>query len=127
MLYLVLIGLVAKHFVADYLTQTGWMIAGKGDLRHPGGYVHAGIHVAGTLAVLTLAGLGWAFVLAVGLAEFALHYALDYAKDHYSRGVDPVARPRLYWALYGLDQTFHALTYVGILFLTDLRLAALQP
>ena len=25
-----------KHYVADYLLQPGWVIAGKGDFRRPG-------------------------------------------------------------------------------------------
>lgn len=126
-LYLVLVGLVLKHFFADYLTQTPWMIGGKGNLRHPGGYIHAGIHVATTGIVLVLCGLDLPFVAMVMSGEFVLHYALDYAKDHYSRGVDLFAQPKMYWGFYGLDQTFHSLTYVGILMLVDLRLSHALP
>lgn len=126
-LYLTLIGLFAKHLVADYLTQTPWMIAGKGNLRHLGGYTHAAIHSVGTIIVLLIVGMDPAFALTVALTEFVLHYLLDFAKDHYSRGVNPSARPHLYWGLYGLDQTFHALTYVGIVFWVDLQLPPLHP
>jgi hypothetical protein len=38
-------GLVA-HLVADWPLQNDWMARHKADLRHPAGYVHAGIHGA---------------------------------------------------------------------------------
>lgn len=40
---LLLWGLVA-HLVADWILQNAWMAEHKTDLRHPAGYVHAGIH-----------------------------------------------------------------------------------
>ena len=46
-----------KHFVADYLLQPGWMLHGKGDLRKPGGYAHAGMHALGSLPAFFVAGL----------------------------------------------------------------------
>jgi hypothetical protein len=36
-------GLVA-HLVADWLLQNDWMALNKTRLRHPAGWVHAGIH-----------------------------------------------------------------------------------
>src|SRR5215207_3419881 len=51
-----LIGLELKHFVADYLMQPGWMLSGKGNIFHPGGYAHAAIHAALSLVVLLLVG-----------------------------------------------------------------------
>ncbi len=32
------------HLVADWLLQTNWMATNKTNLRHPAGWVHAGIH-----------------------------------------------------------------------------------
>jgi hypothetical protein len=119
-LYVVLVGLVLKHFVADFLTQTGWMIGGKGQFSHLGGYIHAMIHAFGTIIVLFVAGLGVTFVLLVALGEFALHYLIDYWKEHVSEDVDPKTQPHKFWALFGLDQTLHSLTYVGIVLFVDL-------
>ena len=45
--FVLLVGFQLKHFIADYLLQASWMIAEKGKLTSPGGYVHAGIHVLG--------------------------------------------------------------------------------
>jgi Protein of unknown function (DUF3307) len=46
-------GLVC-HLVADWPLQNDWMASHKADLRHPAGYVHAGIH--GSLLALVF---GW--------------------------------------------------------------------
>lgn len=36
-------GLVA-HLIADWMFQNDWMASNKANLRHPAGYVHAGVH-----------------------------------------------------------------------------------
>lgn len=111
---LVWAGFELKHLAADYLLQTSRMVAGKGHLGQPGGYAHAGVHVAGSLPVLLLAGA--APVLAVGLllAEFITHYAIDFAKASLFDDVDATASPRAYWALHGIDQTLHRFTYIAM-------------
>jgi hypothetical protein len=47
-------GIVA-HLIADWPLQNDWMARNKASLRHPAGYVHAGIH--GLLLALVF---GWA-------------------------------------------------------------------
>lgn len=113
---LLFVGLELKHYIADYFLQPGWMLAGKGDFRQPGGYAHAAAHAGLTALVLLLAGtpLGWLAGLVV--AEFAVHYLLDYAKIHYSRGVHVDTQPRRFWSLHGLDQITHQLTYAAIIY-----------
>ena len=49
-----LVGLQIKHFIADYTLQWPSMIAGKSHLNRSGGYLHAGIHIALTLLVVTI-------------------------------------------------------------------------
>lgn len=45
------------HLIADWLLQNDWMALNKTNLRHPAGWVHAGIHcVALGLALDPLAG-----------------------------------------------------------------------
>lgn len=119
-----LIGLELKHFIADYTAQTNLMMEGKANLRHPGGYLHAGVHVLGTLLVLLLVMPPLWLVAAILAAEFVVHYALDYAKVHYSRGITPTGRPKAFWVLHGLDQLLHQLTYAAIIYAV---LAALYP
>ncbi len=103
-----------KHFVADYLLQPGWMLRGKGDVRQAGGYVHAGLHALGSLPALWLAGLGLQGMTILAVAEFAVHYGIDFAKAGLSRRSRKGPDSRAYWALHGGDQLLHQLTYVGL-------------
>lgn len=116
-LFGLLIGLEIKHFVADYLLQPGWILAGKGNIFHPGGYAHAGIHAALSLIILLAVGTPIGLAVALFAAEFVLHYALDYAKIQYSRGVHMESQPARFWGLHGIDQLAHQLTYVAMVFI----------
>lgn len=114
-----LIGLLAwlqaKHFAADYLLQPGWVLRGKGDLRHPGGYAHAAIHAACTIPGLWLCGLDAIAVMLLALAEFMIHYLIDHLKAVHSHFRPTAMTTRAYWAAHGADQLLHHLTYTGIL------------
>jgi hypothetical protein len=114
--FILFIGLELKHYIADYFLQPGWMLAGKGDFRQPGGYVHAAIHAGLSLVVLLLAGTPLGLAALLFAVEFVVHYALDYAKIHYSAGVHIDARPRRFWALHGVDQVLHQLTYAAMIY-----------
>lgn len=114
---LLLVGLELKHFVADYTLQSPLILSGKGNLRAPGGYIHAGIHSAGSAVVLLLAGIKLPVLLALIAAEFVVHYGLDYAKIHYSRNVHAATQPSRFWALHGFDQLTHHLTYAAMIYI----------
>lgn len=115
--FILFIGLEVKHYLADYFLQPGWMLGGKGDFRHPGGYAHAAIHVALSVIVLFAAGTPAAILASLIFAEYIVHYVLDYSKVRYSRGVHISTSPRRFWALHGLDQLAHQLTYAAMIFL----------
>ena len=114
--FVLLLGLEIKHYVADYFLQPAWMLGGKGDIRHPGGYAHAGIHAGLTAVVLLVAGTPMVTLASIIFAEFVVHYLLDYSKIHYSRGVHVDSAPRRFWALHGIDQLTHQVTYAAIIF-----------
>jgi hypothetical protein len=114
--FLLFLGLELKHFIADYFLQPGWILSGKGDFRQIGGYAHAGAHALLTGLVLLLAATPLAWLIGIVLAEFVIHYLLDYAKIAYSRGVHVDTQPRRFWSLHGLDQIFHQLTYAAIIY-----------
>lgn len=113
---LLVAGLEIKHFIADYLLQTSWMISGKADFRQLGGYAHAGVHVIGSLIVLVLAGTPLATVAWLIAAEFVIHYALDYSKVRYSVGITASGTPSRFWALHGFDQVLHQMTYAAMIY-----------
>jgi hypothetical protein len=113
----VLIGLEIKHFIADYTLQFDWMIKGKGSFAQIGGYVHAGIHAAGTMILFLLLGIPMITIALFAVAEFVVHYLLDFAKAHVGDEVSSREQPRKFWLLNGLDQFFHHLTYIVITYL----------
>jgi hypothetical protein len=59
---------LVAHLVADWLLQTNWMVVNKTNLRHPAGWVHAGIH-----GVCLGVALGWLGGVVLG----AVHLLLD--------------------------------------------------
>lgn len=114
--FILFVGFEVKHYLADYFLQPAWMLVGKGNLRHPGGYAHAGVHALLSALVLLVAGTPVAVLLALVAAEWVVHYALDYAKIFYSRGVHVDTDPRRFWALHGVDQLTHQFTYAAMIF-----------
>jgi len=66
--------------------------------------------------VLLLAGTPLNWLAGIVVAEFVVHYLLDYSKIHYSRGVHVDTQPRRFWSLHGLDQITHQLTYAAIIY-----------
>lgn len=114
--FILLIGLEIKHYLADYFLQPGWMLGGKGDIRHPGGHAHAALHVALSAVVLLAAGTPLVTLALLAAAEYVAHYALDFSKIHYSRGVHVDTDPRRFWALHGADQLTHQMTYAAMIF-----------
>lgn len=114
--FILFIGLEVKHYIADYFLQPAWMLVGKGDWRHPGGYVHAAVHALLSALVLLAAGTPLAVLAALTVGEWVVHYVLDYWKILYSKGVHVDSNPRRFWALHGLDQLTHQLTYAVMIY-----------
>jgi hypothetical protein len=109
-----------KHLLADYVLQPGWMLAGKGDLRRAGGYAHAGIHAVGSIPAYLVAGIGASEMLVLLVAEFVVHYAIDFSKARLSRRVRSGPDTRLYWAMHGADQFLHQMTYIALVAVVQL-------
>jgi hypothetical protein len=110
-----LVWLQLKHYVADYLLQPPWILRGKGDLRKPGGYVHAGLHAIGSTPAFIVAGLDFGLIAGMAAVEFVVHYLIDYFKANYSSHRPMSATTMRYWALHGADQLMHHLTYSAML------------
>lgn len=110
----ILLALLTKHFIVDFLIQPSWMYLNKGNLRHPGGWVHAGLHAGVTLYILLAFHVPYAGLLA--WMELFLHYGIDYAKVNINlrTGWKPTTS-EYFWMLLGLDQYLHQLTYLVIL------------
>ena len=119
-----LVWLQVKHFVADYLLQSPWILSGKGYLDKPGGYVHAAVHVIGTAPALVYAGLGAGLIALLLAAEFLIHFAVDHLKAFQGRTRPQSPSSARFWAMHGADQLAHHLTYSAILFIVMKSLSA---
>jgi hypothetical protein len=101
-----------KHFLADFLWQFPYMVRDKGQYGAPGGITHALVH--GVLTFFVLIG----FVrpedaVTLALIDTAIHYHIDWAKTNLNRGL--TTSDHRFWIWFGLDQTLHYLTYIGII------------
>lgn len=104
---------LTKHFLADFLFQTDWMVAGK---EQADGWflplaAHAGLHGALTSALfLTVSPpLAW-----LGLVDAVVHGTIDRLKGLATRRQKLTPRQSAFWWLLGADQTLHHLTHVGL-------------
>lgn len=107
--------LLVKHTIADYALQTSYMFGNKGTYGHPGGLLHAALHIVLTAPILlilpppTLS----AWILILG-AEFIIHYHIDWTKEQLGSRRTLDQNCRMYWVLHGTDQLLHGLTYIAI-------------
>jgi hypothetical protein len=115
-----LVCLQVKHFIADYLLQPKWILTAKKDLRRSGGYVHAGIHAVGSIPALLIAGLAVKEIAAFVVAEFVIHYVIDFWKAWMSGRSSAGPNHHAYWAMHGFDQLLHQLTYAAIVFFAQM-------
>jgi hypothetical protein len=107
--------LMFKHAVADFYLQTGYQFLNKGTYGHPGGLIHAGIHVALTpLVYLVLVPGSLVIAGAIALGEFALHYHIDWAKEQITSRNGWTPQNAGFWHALGTDQLIHGLTYLAI-------------
>lgn len=107
--------LMVKHTVADFYLQTPYQYLNKGTYGHPGGLLHAGIHVALTpLVYLLLAPASLLIAAAIALGEFVLHYHIDWFKERTTRRQSLTPQDACFWHVLGTDQLLHGLTYVAI-------------
>lgn len=112
MIYLTL--LVLKHFIFDFLYQPPYQWQNKGTYGHLGGLIHSGQHALATF-FLTLLFASPLFAAGLALAEFIIHYHMDWFKMNYNKKKGWTATTHNeFWVLLGFDQLVHTLTYVGM-------------
>lgn len=114
---ILLVSFQIKHFVADYLLQPAWILRGKADPAHFGGYVHVAIHGIGSVAIMLLYGLPVVPLVLLTLGECVVHYLIDLTKARWSARRQPDVASRAFWAAHGADQLMHQLTYAVMIFL----------
>lgn len=104
-----------KHTAADFFLQTPYQYCNKGIYGHPGGFLHAGIHVILTpLVYLVIAPASLFLAGAIALGEFVVHYHIDWAKEQITRRASYTPQTPRFWHALGVDQLLHGLTYLVI-------------
>lgn len=107
--------LVVKHAIADFFLQTRYQWMNKGKYGHPGGLLHAAIHVAFSaplLLILPPPSLNYG--LAVLAAEFVVHYHCDWTKEQVVKRNGWTFTDDAFWRAMGVDQLVHYLTYIAM-------------
>jgi hypothetical protein len=102
-----------KHFIADFLMQFDYMLREKGVYGAQGGVHHAMVHASFTFLILVFFCHDADLMIALSIADFVLHYHIDYFKQKLNKGL--TTADRKFWVWMGLDQALHYLTYVGII------------
>lgn len=94
--------LLAAHFLADFILQTEWLVARKGNLK----YLSLHVLLVAIAAALAIGAQTLVAAFAIGVIA-ATHMALDYVKLHYL-GNKLLA--------FALDQFGHLVVVLGIAF-----------
>jgi Protein of unknown function (DUF3307) len=107
--------LMIKHTLADFYLQTPYQYLNKGTYGHPGGMIHAAIHVALTpLVYLVLVPGSLLLAGSIALGEFLVHYHVDWLKEQILRRNELTMQTPGFWHALGTDQLIHGLTYLVI-------------
>jgi hypothetical protein len=104
-----------KHFICDFVIQTPFQIRNKGTYGHPGGFIHAGLHILGSLPALLILGAPPETIAILLAAEFVIHYHVDWFKARFDQ--DRNEQDSAYWIVFGIDQLIHQITYVAMIYL----------
>lgn len=116
LLLFMLISLQVKHFFADYVFQTKYMLRKNQPKRWLLPLTtHALVHGVTTIFALgLLLGFGQ-LVLFLGLVDFVLHFCIDLWKARFTEQ-NVFRKP--FWISLGLDQAAHQVTYIALAYLT---------
>ena len=104
-----------KHFICDFVLQTAYLYRNKGIYGHRAGIIHAGLHALGSLPAILMLTSAMPLVAGIVIAEFLVHYHVDWLKLFIDKHRHLDASQGIYWAIFGADQLIHQLTYVAIL------------
>ncbi len=100
---------------ADFFLQTRVMLDGRETYIQFGRFLHAGVHAAGSFLVFVLMGSPLSFVIPLVLAEWVVHYHIDWAKGRYTSQQNLTPKDASFWRATGMDQAMHQFTYVAMI------------
>lgn len=112
--FVLLLLLQVKHVVADFFLQNEYILSNRGTYGHPGGFLHVGLHLAGSILILVGMGTGPVLLGALLIAEAVFHYHLDWFKDNWVAARKLSPRDAGFWHATGVDQALHQASYLAI-------------
>ena len=109
--------LQVKHLFADFYMQNGWMLTGRENYFHLGRSTHAAIHCVFSAVVFLFFDTPIFWVAALAVGEWIIHFHIDYwkARDGCKRELTPA--DAAFWKTFGVDQTLHHMTYIGMIWI----------
>lgn len=114
---LLLVSLLACHYLADFCLTSPAMIKAKADGRNLLPILlHASIHGALMGVSLLIWEVSWKWLLSMIVMEIVSHFFIDLAKARLSAKYPCLAdqQQKSHWMVYGLDQLLHQLVIVAI-------------
>ena len=112
-LFLLLVLFQVKHFICDGPLQTKAMVDAKSIYGAKLGLTHAGLHGLGTFVVIIISGFDARFAGALALADFVLHYHIDFSKENIVKWQGWTVKNGPFWWALSADQMLHHLTYLA--------------
>ena len=106
-----------KHMLGDYFLQTRMMLDGREQYAHLGRFLHAGVHAAGSFIAFLLIGAPVVFIVPLVLAEWAVHFHIDWWKGRHTSDQKLTPADAGYWRASGVDQALHQLTYIAMIWI----------
>lgn len=109
-----LVLLQIKHMFADFFLQTPAMLSNRSAFVHFGRALHCLIHAGMTALCLLAMGTGVGLLLGLCLAEWLVHYLIDWAKGAWSERTGYGPDHAGFWRAFGVDQAAHQLSYLAM-------------
>ena len=119
MILLLILLLLTKHTIADYVLQgiRKYEYSSKGRYGSWHGVEHALTHAIGTGICFAIVGLNPFGILTYSILDGILHYHIDWLKVNINRVYGWTSKQMAYWVLFGADQYLHMLTYLLLVYL----------
>jgi len=109
--------LLLKHLVFDFFLQTAYQYQNKGIYGHPGGILHAGLHIFGTAFLFYYITPSIVLAAQILVGEFIAHYHIDWTKEQIVKRMNLTTERSEFWWTLGVDQFLHGVTYVTIVWI----------
>lgn len=105
--------LLTKHFICDFLLQTGNIAVKKHNHLNVESYAHSAFHALGAILALGICGYSQFWLL--GFFSGVIHYGIDWVKGNLTERLEMKPDNTYFWWLLGADQYAHGLTYCGVI------------